>query len=77
MKFESSLKFRRVLVFEIISRYNQTYLKLTQCPFDPVEAKRGLDIIAETVLAAFGSFGSCDVSKNANPPKIKVVIASV
>ena len=75
MKFGQNL--RRVLVFETISKYNKTYLKLTQCPFDPVEAKRGLDIIAETVLAAFGSFGSCDVSKNANPPKNKVMITLV
>ena len=50
--------------------YQKSYLKLTQWPFEPVDARRGLDIIAETVLAALGSFGSCDVSKNTNPPKI-------
>ena len=39
-----------------------------QWPFEPVEARSGLDIMAETVFAALGSFGNCDVSKNAYPP---------
>ena len=35
-----------------------TYLKVTQCPMEPVVANSGLAIMAETVLAAVGELGS-------------------
>ena len=45
-----------------------SHLKLTQWPRDPVEDKRGLAIIADTVLSATGAFGSWEVSKKEYPP---------
>ncbi len=40
-------------------------LNVTQNPSDPVEPNVGVAIIAETVLRAWGEFGSWEVSKNA------------
>ena len=48
-------KVRNVNFIEILVL---TYLKDTQCPFDPVDSKVGLKSIALTVLAASGTFAN-------------------
>ena len=48
-------KVRNVNFIEILVL---TYLKDTQCPFDPVDSKVGLKSIALTVFAASGTFAN-------------------
>ena len=48
-------KVRNVNFIEILVL---TYLKDTQCPFDPVDSKVGLKSMALTVFAASGTFAN-------------------
>ena len=52
------IPFAKVRNINFIEILVLTYLKETQCPFDPVDSKVGLKSIALTVLAASGTFAN-------------------